>query len=267
MFESLAREINASYGIEHTSTWAARYWWVPVVSVATYLALVAVGKAWMDKRRAYSFRSALFVWNTLLALFSIVGAVVMVPSLWQELSIHGFQHTICYTTIHNVPLQSLFSALFVVSKVVEFGDTFFVIARKTPLMFLHWYHHATVCIYSWHSLAISSAPAHWYCALNYSVHSFMYSYYVVKSTGVRMLPGVAKGVTILQLVQFVVGLIVNCTAIYIHVIKGQFCHIETGNLVMGTTIYFSYLILFMKFFFQRYIAPKEKVEKKVEKVD
>lgn len=261
MFESLAREINASYGIEHTSAWANRYWWVPVLSVLTYLTLVATGKAWMEKRPAYSMRGVMFVWNVFLALYSIAGAVVMVPPLWHELLIHGFQHTMCYTTIHYVPLQSLFSALFVVSKIIEFGDTFFVITRKTPLMFLHWYHHATVCIYSWHSLAISSAPAHWYCALNYSVHSIMYSYYVVKSTGFRMLPGVAIGVTMLQLLQFVLGLMVNCTTLYIYVIKGQFCRVDSTNLAMGTTIYFSFLILFGKFFFERYISPKKKVKK------
>lgn len=264
MLDAWVKEINASYGIERTSAFTSHYWWIPALSVIVYLTLVALGKRWMENKPAYSMRAPLFVWNVFLALFSMVGAVVMAPPLWNTLSTHGFQHSVCYTTILVVPLQSFFSLLFVLSKIVEFGDTFFVIMRRTPLNLLHWYHHATVSIYSWHSLAIRSGPAHWFCAMNYTIHSIMYTYYVIKSTGLRMPSGMAKGVTVLQLVQFVMGLVVNCTVLYVYIIQGQFCHINTTNIVMGSTIYFSYFILFGNFFFQRYVIPKQK---KVEKVE
>lgn len=259
MFDSLVTEINSSrYDIWHTSAWATEFWWIPALSVPIYLLLVSLGKKWMETKEAYSLRSSLFVWNVALAVCSMVGTVVMLPALWETMIRKGFQYSVCYTTIHTVPLQSFFSLMFSLSKIIEFGDTFFVIMRKTPLNFLHWYHHATVSIYSWHSLAIRSAPAHWYCALNYSVHSVMYSYYVVKSTGVRMPSGVARGVTVLQLLQFVLGLLINCVAGYVYVWQGQFCHINMTNIVMGTVIYASYFVLFGDFFWKRYIVTKTK---------
>lgn len=254
--ECIFKEIDTNYDIDHASALATRLWWVPVVSICIYLILIAAGKKWMANKEPYGMRKLLFVWNVFLAIFSMLGAWVMAPPLLQTLAQQGFEHAVCYTTVHTVPLQSFFSLLFVFSKVVEFGDTFFVVVRKTPLNFLHWYHHVTVCFFSWHSLAIQSAPAHWFCALNYTVHSVMYSYYVIKSTGLSLPKFVAVGITALQLVQFVVGLIVVCTSTYVFLYRREFCHTDEVNITMGLTIYFSYLVLFANFFYQRYLKPR-----------
>lgn len=32
----------------------------------------------------------------------------------------------------------------------EFGDTWLLVLKKKPIIFLHWYHHMTVLLYSWH---------------------------------------------------------------------------------------------------------------------
>lgn len=46
-------------------------------------------------------------------------------------------------------VSGFWSTMFVLSKVPELGDTLFIVLRKQPLIFLHWYHHATVLVYSW----------------------------------------------------------------------------------------------------------------------
>ena len=33
---------------------------------------------------------------------------------------------------------------FAISKLVEYGDTVFLVLRKRPVTFLHWFHHTTV---------------------------------------------------------------------------------------------------------------------------
>lgn len=46
-------------------------------------------------------------------------------------------------------VAAFWGTLFSLSKVIELGDTAFIILRKQPLIFLHYYHHATVLIYTW----------------------------------------------------------------------------------------------------------------------
>ena len=63
---------------------------------------------------------------------------------------HPFRHTVCYSINPTGP-ASFWACAFALSKVAELGDTFFVVMRKKPLIFLHWYHHAVVLVYSWNS--------------------------------------------------------------------------------------------------------------------
>ena len=71
----------------------------------------------------------------------------------------------------------LWCMLFVLSKIPEFGDTFFIVIHKKKLMFLHWYHHISVLLCCWHSF-ISKAPTGlFFGTMNYGVHSIMYFYY------------------------------------------------------------------------------------------
>ncbi len=246
-------EINKNYSVDTISDILTRKWWVPILAVSLYMLLVALGKMYMEKRKPYSLRSLLFSWNVLLALFSILGSIAMVPTLVQSVLEKGFLFTTCNTPIHAVPMQAFFCFIFVLSKIVEFGDTFFIVLRKTPLNFLHWYHHVTVCLFSWHSLAIKSAPGHWYCAMNYSVHSVMYTYYVFKSFGYRIPKQVALGVTLLQLLQFFVGLVVVLSSAVLFV-SGVPCQINYLNISAGMFIYISYFVLFGNFFYHRYIS-------------
>ena len=256
--DPILKEIEANYTIHHTSAIMKKMWWVPPVAVSLYLIVVVLGKKWMGSvQQPYSARSILFIWNVFLALFSALGTFVMMPSLVETIIQRGFLYSVCYTTTHTVSIQSFFAFLFVLSKMVEFGDTFFIIIRKTPLSFLHVYHHMTACIISWRSLAIKSAPAHWYCALNYGVHMIMYSYFVVKSTGFRIPKMVALGVTVLQLLQFVVALVVISTASILY-LAGNFCNTDEVNIFLSVVIYSTYMILFGNFFYQRYVKTSKK---------
>ncbi|VDL66713.1 unnamed protein product [Nippostrongylus brasiliensis] len=46
---------------------------------------------------------------------------------------------------------SFWACMFAFSKIAELGDTVFLVLRKRPVIFLHWYHHAVVLVYCWHS--------------------------------------------------------------------------------------------------------------------
>ncbi len=55
------------------------------------------------------------------------------------------------------------------TQVPELFDTFFIVARKSKLIFLHWYHHVTVLLYCWHSFATRSSAGLFFVAMNYGV--------------------------------------------------------------------------------------------------
>ena len=256
--QPLRTGIEANYNIKDAYGFLNSAWWVPLVACSVYLILVWCGKEWMKKREPFGLRGPLFVWNLSLAVFSIIGASVEIPPLFRYIREYGFSYSVCNTEAHSNPLFSFFCFVAVMSKMVEFGDTFFIVMRKTPLNFLHWYHHVTVCMFGWHSMAIGSAPAHWYCTMNYAVHSVMYSYYVLKSTGIRMPTPIAKTVTTLQLMQFIVGLIVVLRSTWLYT-SGVPCSTNNLNSFLGVIIYGSYLILFSNFFYQRFVsAPRKK---------
>lgn len=110
-----------------------------------------------------------------------------------------YHHGIVYTTCHSDCLSQehihlvVWGWIFALSKVIEFGDTVFIVLRKSRLSFLHWYHHITVCVYSWYALTpIPSALSDWFGGMNYSVHTCMYTYYALRASGYKLHPLIAK---------------------------------------------------------------------------
>lgn len=55
-------------------------------------------------------------------------------------------------------------------QIPELGDTIFVVLRKKPLIFLHWYHHVTVLLYCWHSYYEQTTYGLYFVSMNYTVH-------------------------------------------------------------------------------------------------
>ncbi len=258
--EPLYREIEANYTIQQTAGLAARLWYVPYVSCVLYLLAVYLGTTWMSTKSPYSFRPLLVLWNLVLTVLSMMGTYVMVPELYRYFTERGYVASVCTTAIHNQPMLSFWALIFVLSKIFEFGDTFFIIVRKTPLRFLHWYHHVTVCIISWYALSISSTSAHWYCSMNFSVHSIMYSYYLLKALKVNIPAVVATAITLLQLLQFVLGFAVTLVSTQQYV-NGEPCFTDAPLCILGLTIYGSYFLLFSKFFFDKYLKKPTKKAK------
>jgi elongation of very long chain fatty acids protein 6 len=138
---------------------------------------------------------------------------------------------------------------------LEFGDTVFVVLRKTPLNFLHWYHHISVFAYCAYSVGYADPTSEWFGVVNLFVHSVMYSYYVLKAVGVKVPRAVAQCITALQLSQFGVGLTVIGVAFAQHR-AGVACVARKDVLWSGLLMYISYMVLFGNFFYQRYLRRK-----------
>ena len=77
------------------------------------------------------------------------------------------------------------TAVHVLTKFPELLDTVFLVLQKRGVIFLHWFHHATVLLYCWHAFQFAVATALWYVSMNLCMHSLRYLYYFLMAVGVR----------------------------------------------------------------------------------
>lgn len=127
----------------------------------------------------------------------------------------------------------------------------FIILRKQRLIFLHWYHHITVLLYSWFSYKDLVAGGGWFMTMNYVVHSIMYTYYAARAAGLRVPRPFAMLITTVQILQMVMGLTV--LGLVYHWMNDAHCPSNVDNIMWGSLMYLSYLVLFASFFYNTYL--------------
>lgn len=142
------------------------------------------------------------------------------------------------------------------STILSAGDTLFIVLRKQKLIFLHWYHHITVLLYSWYSYKDMVAGGGWFMTMNYLVHAVMYSYYALRAAGFKLSRKFAMFITLTQITQMLMGCVVNCL-VYSWMQQGQECPSHMQNIVWSSLMYLSYFVLFVQFFFEAYIGKSK----------
>ncbi|CAL8101771.1 unnamed protein product [Orchesella dallaii] len=236
--------------------WMEENWTSAFYYIGAYMAIIFLGQSWMKDRPRFELRVPLVIWNFSLAAFSILGTYRTLPEIFHILNRkNGFHHSVCFPSYGHNQVWAFYAYAFVLSKVPELGDTIFIVLRKQPLIFLHWYHHITVLLYSWYSYSEYIAPARWYIVSNFLVHSFMYTYYGLKACRVRIYKPIAVMITSLQLVQMCIGVIVNVHA-YQAKQSGLACDVSDRNINLCLIMYSSYFILFARFFYKAYLHKK-----------
>uniref|UniRef100_A0A7S1MTL2 Elongation of fatty acids protein n=1 Tax=Neobodo designis TaxID=312471 RepID=A0A7S1MTL2_NEODS len=257
------REAEASFTGAPLGRWMLEYADLPFYAAFLYVGMVFGGQAWMKDRAAFNLKPLFIVWNLILATFSIYGASVSVPYLFDHLTTRGFRFTVCHSSFEwwaNGPV-GLWMAVFGLSKIPELMDTVFLVFQKKPVIFLHWYHHTTVMLYCWHAYLHGVAPGLWFASMNFFVHSIMYGYYFMMNLSNvtrKIVKPLAQTITTLQLLQMVVGMTAIVAAFYYLDNHPDSCAIDRANSRMGLIMYTSYFILFASLFKKLYLTPKPK---------
>lgn len=234
-------------------SWFMANWTHSFVYCALYLLAIVVGQRLMRHRERFDLRWLLVAWSGTLAIGSIMGAIRGVHELAYVFFNRGLYYSVCDPCcFYGIP--GFWALTFVLSKVWELGDTAFIVLRKQPLIFLHWFHHITVLVYSWYSYSYHTAPGRWFTIMNMVVHAVMYSYYTLRALRVRVPRPVMMGITTLQLSQMVVGLFINCYAYWL-LEKGYQCNVTKDNVYWALIMYFCYFLLFVNYFYHTYIRP------------
>lgn len=245
-----------------STAWMQKNWLHSVSLSAAYVVLIYAGQKIMEGRKPFCFDVPLFLWNTGLALFSLLGFVRMTPEWlwsWKE---NSFVYSVC-TASYAQGVTGFWTEQFAMSKVLELLDTAFIVLRKRPLLFLHWYHHVTVMIFTWHAYKDHTASGRWFIWMNYGVHALMYAYYALRALRLRLPKAIAMMVTVLQISQMIMGIAIGVT-VYRVKKSGEHCQQTWENLGLCFLIYFTYFLLFCNFFYHAYLKRNNRyaVEKK-----
>lgn len=234
-----------------------------VVAIFGYLSAIYLGQIYMKNREPFKLRTPLLIWNSALAIFSIVGFMRVFPEMVHTLNKYGFVGSACKPTYQFSKPACLWICLFCLSKFPELLDTIFLVLKKQKLLFLHVYHHSTVVLFAWFCYDHRLAAARWYCVMNYGVHSIMYTYYALKTMPhiIRIPKSVSMLITTLQTLQMVAGTIIVFVSSFAR-LAGRECDATPALSISGCIIYVSYLVLFSQFFYKAYCAPKPVSDKK-----
>eukprot|EP00440_Ansanella_granifera_P000526 gb/GFBE01000571.1/.p1 GENE.gb/GFBE01000571.1/~~gb/GFBE01000571.1/.p1 ORF type:complete len:332 (+),score=56.89 gb/GFBE01000571.1/:1-996(+) len=251
-------EVERDFFGPDVTAWCRTHWHASYIAAALYLVLINIGPAVMKDRPAWNLKTSLALWNLFLAVFSLIGALRAVPQLLGSLHNFGFVYTVCRTASphYGSGPVGLWVCLFIFSKYAELFDTFFLVVRKKRIGFLHWYHHFSVLLYCWHAYTWEMPTGLYFTAMNYSVHAIMYFYYFLAGVMAKP-PKWALLVTILQLAQMIVGIIVTCSHMSFMLSKNPAtCDGHLPNLQAALAMYASYFLLFAKFFVERYCLKR-----------
>lgn len=250
----LIGRIESRYQLMSGGIWMRDNFRVPIIAVACYLLFILIGRKVMSYRKPFILKRPLFLWNIGLAVFSLLVCLSIIPHIIHANLLYGIRYTYCNSWVFSDPHILLWNFLFCFYKIIELCDTAFIILRKRPLQFLHWYHHVTVLLYCYYACGqvTPGTMQHYFSSSNAFVHAIMYSYYALRAADVRLHPKTALFITILQVSQMFFCLLIICTA-YLNYLTETKCDMHLGSLYYGAALYGSYAVLFVHYFIRRYL--------------
>lgn len=229
------------------------YWWTSFIIVSLYLTGIFSLKKYMEKRKPFNLRFPLTIWSSVMTLFAVVGTIRCLPEFIDILSQpNGFYQSICNSSYYKDIRLNVWYWIFIMLKIIELGDTVFIVLRKKPLTSLHLVHHSTSLIFSWFVFGDVPGTARWMVNMNFAIHSFMYGYYTLKAMEYQIPRRIAATITMSQIIQMIIGTYVNVKA-FQYKMTGTHCDLSKPVATAGAFIYTTFFILFLNFFIHSYI--------------
>jgi elongation of very long chain fatty acids protein 6 len=108
-----------------------------------------------------------------------------------------------------------------------------------------------------------TSSARWFIVMNYCVHSVMYSYYALRAMRFSPPRFIAMIITTLQLAQMIIGCAINVWAHgFLQQAGHASCNISPLNIKLSIAMYFSYFVLFARFFYKTYLSKDGRKSKR-----
>lgn len=207
-----ASEVERNFDYYGKRHWLKNHLYISHILAILYLTSMYLGTAWMKNRPAYRLHRSLIAWNVSLAVFSTVGAVRSVPWFVTFVSQFGLHASCCIEPNIN-GVFGFWVWAFIVSKIPELVDTFFIIARKQRLIFLHWFHHVSVLLFVWYGNSENISIGPWFVVMNYPIHALMYIHFSLRAMKIKVPVVVPLFITSLQVAQMLAGTTITLYAL------------------------------------------------------
>jgi elongation of very long chain fatty acids protein 6 len=287
----LALPFERSFELTPYVTFARTNVRFPVAVIAVYVLLCFAGTHVMASRRPFDLRVPLAIWNAVLCVFSFVGMWRTMPRLVANILTMDYEQTICTSPTVGAGVEGALGwangptgfwvMLFIFSKLPELVDTAFIVLRKKPLIFLHWYHHVTVLLFCWNSYATTSGSGLYFVAMHYVVNTLMYGYYCLLALNLCPKSFPSFLITFAQIGQMFLGTFICLSGWYFKYVAkyvfrqaaaGPVCHNAASNLFAGAVMFGCYIYLFVDFSLKRQRAspavgaPRRRVLKSVKAI-
>jgi len=265
-----------------TPEWTSQNFWIPGICTFIYFTMLLHMPEYMKNRaRPKWLKKIVFCWNIFLSLSSslaaariLAGAVSLKESWYDKIyansesRAHPLHELICDSSaseacVFGVPLGCNYLMLFCMSKIPEMMDTLWLILGKKKVIFLHWFHHASVMWFCWLAWANAVPMGIVFALMNLLVHSIMYAWYALAAAdkwlalGLKPKKFFSQTVTVLQIVQMILGFSLT---LYVHDRKGCGNPKSVTRYALG--MYSVYLVLFVHFFYRAYCRKTKPVLKK-----
>ena len=174
-------------------------------------------------------------------LYSLNGSINSVR-LWGDLTLDDdYLNDICW--------------YFTYSKVWEFLDTFLIMLKGNDTIFLQKYHHAGAVIVFYLASKAKIPLIVFNAQFNSFVHTIMYSYYLITSTG-KKLNRIKPLITLLQLVQLISGISLACKN-YVLRFFTTYDSIPVNITIIFITYVIILIMLFLQFFIKSYCLKRK----------
>lgn len=258
--------LEDNFNYQASLNFSLHYWTAFIPVSFLYLVFVYLGNQYMKNKTPFNLRTSLMLWSGLLSIFSLLGALNVIPEAFQTFQRSGFVGLVCdATTLRKNQQVHFWVSAFCWSKLLELIDTVFIVLRKQKLTYLHSVHHAITLLFTFFAYGENGAIMRLPTVMNYSIHFIMYSYYALRAVRVRIPQYINICITTAQILQMIVGAIAIGTSLVLRLKRGSdHCSISISSGFAGISIYICFFILFANFFIKTYF--KKNVPKLNEKV-
>jgi len=227
------------------------YWvWTPALCFS-YLISVYLLKFYMQDKKPWDLHYFRILHNSFLCFGSFMVVIGVTGELYKTYKMGGFEALVCDSNGYQIK-TSLYNwyYVFYLSKFYEFVDTYILILRKKPVIFLHLFHHFITAFLAFLGLwdrAVIQWPI---ITFNASVHVFMYYYYLAVSLGSDV--WWKKYLTTMQIVQFCLDILSGIPFHYYLLVLGKQCSGTEAVINFEHFILFCFLLLFINFYRKSY---------------